>query len=339
MLTKPERLRAAFEREKVDRPPIAAWGHTFVEEWFPERLADAAVAQQAEFDWDFVKLQNRATAFAEALGGTFKPDPSGMDHPVELQPLVREARDLADVIDRARESALADELEEQLELVRLVRARLAADTPIIQSVFSPVSVLGYLVGGDVLGGNRARALELVRGGGQLVTEALDAISDMLARFVEASLAAGADGVYYAVIGYASDTHTTVEEYAERFLEHDRTVLAAASAGWANVLHLCGDRIHLEPMSALPHAALSWSVHDEGNPTIAEAAAVTPAAVATGMHRYHPIRDGSADEVAREAVEVLADAPERGFILAPGCSVSPWPTASTANLHAFRRAVR
>ena len=40
-----------------DRPPVGLWGHSFLDEWSPRRLAAATVAAQRRYGWDFVKEQ------------------------------------------------------------------------------------------------------------------------------------------------------------------------------------------------------------------------------------------------------------------------------------------
>ena len=68
-----ERVRAALAGEPVDRPPAAWWGHTYRDEWSPASLARVTVERQRRFGWDFVKLQPRATCFAEAFGSAYRP--------------------------------------------------------------------------------------------------------------------------------------------------------------------------------------------------------------------------------------------------------------------------
>jgi hypothetical protein len=50
-----------------------------------------------------------------------------------------------------------------------------------------------------------------------------------------------------------------------------------------------------------------------------------------LHRDHPIRTGSVDEVRREAAEAISQTSGRGHLLTPGCSVSPWPVDREDNI--------
>ena len=62
------RVERALQLDVADRPPAAAWGHTYREEWSPEQLARVTVDRARELGWDFVKFQPRASCFSEAFG-------------------------------------------------------------------------------------------------------------------------------------------------------------------------------------------------------------------------------------------------------------------------------
>src|SRR5690606_32806402 len=100
MITGQERVIAALAGEVIDRPPISAWGHDYEAEWFPHLFRDATIRTTRSFDWDWVKLQNRETCFAEDLGGIYRPDPSGQTFPITIQ-AVTDAAGWENVIERA----------------------------------------------------------------------------------------------------------------------------------------------------------------------------------------------------------------------------------------------
>ena len=67
-MTKRERVRAALAGESVDHVPASLWGHDFLREWSAEDLVAATLEAYRADDWDFIKLNPRATYFAEASG-------------------------------------------------------------------------------------------------------------------------------------------------------------------------------------------------------------------------------------------------------------------------------
>ena len=106
--------------------------------------------------------------------------------------------------------------------------------------------------------------------------------------------------------------------------------------WFNVLHLCGARIHFELASALDPHAVSWSVHDPGNPSLAEGRARSGRAVMGGLDREGTLVRGSPQTVVEEARAAASATDGAGLLLAPGCSVPP--EAPEENLRAVTRAL-
>ena len=51
-----ERVMAALRDEEVDRPPVSMWRHFFDDEVTAEGMAQAMLAFQQRFDWDFMKV-------------------------------------------------------------------------------------------------------------------------------------------------------------------------------------------------------------------------------------------------------------------------------------------
>jgi uroporphyrinogen decarboxylase len=66
VLSKRDRVEAALDGRKLDRIPVSAWEHLIPEEADDATFAKAQVAFFREFDWDWLKINNRATLFTEA---------------------------------------------------------------------------------------------------------------------------------------------------------------------------------------------------------------------------------------------------------------------------------
>src|SRR3712207_5943597 len=140
-----ERVRRALRGEQVGHAPLSFWGHDFFREWSPEQLAEYTVEFQRRHDFDFVKLNPRATHFSEAWGNTYdRPDTP------------RQPRLLGHVVHAAGDLAALEEIDpstgpfgEQLQALRLVLGELGGEVDVVQTVFSPLSVAGRLAGPDV----------------------------------------------------------------------------------------------------------------------------------------------------------------------------------------------
>src|SRR4029077_17175370 len=188
-----KRVEAAIAMGVCDRPPVSAWGHTYGEEWAPVDLAAVTVERAKQFGWDFVKFQPRASSFAEAFGSVYKPAGHRLKGPV------LESEAVAD-LDAWSNVALVNRkaLDDQVESIHLVAKDLGFAVPVIQTVFSPLTVAGYLVGK-----NSSRVVRELRKHPDLVRPAMDRIAEALIDFSKRSVAAGAAGIFYAISGYAS----------------------------------------------------------------------------------------------------------------------------------------
>jgi len=319
-----ERIRGTLAGERPDRPAAAWWGHTYREEWAAHDLARVTVERQREFGWDLVKLQPRACCFAQAFGSEYRADPAFREAPTLVRPAVPTIEDWADV---PAPDLSAPSLREQTDALRAVVEELGPGVPVIQTVFSPLTVAGYLAGED-----RPRAAQELLERPDVVTPALMRIADALADFVGESVEAGAAGVFYAVSGFASTDLLDADDYRRRVLPSDRRVLdAVPDSAWLNVLHLCGPRLSFGLAADLPSHVVSWSVHQPGNPSLAEGRSMAVRPVMGGIDHEGTMVSGSPSEVGAERAAAIADVDGVELIVAPGCSVPP--EAPEANLRA------
>src|SRR6266700_3087125 len=139
-MTGRKRVEAALAMSVTDRPPVGAWGHTYREEWSPEELAGITVERARRFGWDYVKFQPRASSFAEAFGSVYHPSGHRLRGPILIRPAVPNLDAWSSVAVANRKA-----LDDQVDSIRLVARELGPDVPVIQTVFSPVTVGGYLV--------------------------------------------------------------------------------------------------------------------------------------------------------------------------------------------------
>lgn len=323
-----ERVRAVVRLEPLDRPPAAWWGHTYAQEWSAEGLADATVARQRAYGWDLVKLQPRASCFAEAFGSEYRPSGDPATGPVLVRPAVADPDDWARI--PAADSGVRA-FADQVDALRTVVDELGPSVPVIQTVFSPLTVAGYLAGED-----RPRTAAELRGRRRGIEDALARIADGLADFAASSVRAGAAGIFLAVSDFASADLLSVSEYEDLALPHDLRVLASVPHdAWFNVLHLCGPRLNFGLASALETPALSWSVHDPGNPSLEDGRRRSGRAVMGGID-VQTLLEGAPEDVLEQGRSAVSSTGGAGLVLAPGCSAPP--AAPEENLRAILRAV-
>ncbi|TMC74125.1 MAG: hypothetical protein E6J18_00330, partial [Chloroflexi bacterium] len=285
------RVEAALAMGVADRPPVAAWGHTYREEWSPSELARVTVERARQFGWDFVKFQPRATCFAEAFGSVYKPAGHRLKGPVLVSTAVPDLEAWQSVAE-TNPKALLD----QVESLGLVVDDLGSGVPVIQTVFSPLTVAGYLVGKS-----KSRVVRELRKNPDLVRPALDRIADVLVEFAKRSVKSGAAGIFYAISGYASRDAMPEAVYRELVLPIDVGVLERLPReAWFNAVHLCGSNLNFGLAHDLPAQAVSWSVHNQGNPSLVEGRTMSGRAVMGGLGQRSSLLYGPPDEVEAEA---------------------------------------
>lgn len=311
------RIKTAMRLEKPDRPPFTWWGHTYLEEWEPETLAKVTVSRAQRYGWDFVKLQPRASVFAEAFGSEYRPSGNHKQAPVLVKAGVQSLDDWAKL---AEVDASHADFSDQVEAIGLVAGALGPGVPVVQTVFSPLTVAGHLIGSDAEG-----IVRQLLDHPDVVGPALDKIARALISFSVASVEAGGAGIFFAVSGYASRDLLSREDYQRLVLPSDKAVVAgfASGAAWLNILHLCGPRLNfdLAPSFGLP--VVSWSVHEDGNPSLAEGRDASGLAAMGGLGQKTTLAAGTPEDVLAEGRSALAGTDGRGVILAPGCSVAVW----------------
>ncbi|HET7467337.1 MAG TPA: uroporphyrinogen decarboxylase family protein [Candidatus Dormibacteraeota bacterium] len=326
-MTGRERVEAAIAFRLGDRPPVAAWGHTFKEEWTPAELARITVERARKFGWDWVKFQPRASCFAEAFGSVYRPSGHRLKAPVLEKVAVPDAESwqkLRLVNPKA--------LDDQVEAIGIVARELGPGVPVIQTVFSPLTVAGYLVGRS-----KSRVMRDLKKHGEVMQPALQRIADVLVDFSTRSVEAGAAGIFYAISGYASRDAMPEQVYRDLVLPLDVSVLSRMPRGaWFNVAHLCGSNLHFGLARDLPAEAISWSVHNQGNPTLAEGRRLSGKAVMGGLGQRSTLLYGPPPEIEAEVRRVVGETGGRGLLVAPGCSVPP--RAREANLAAMVAAI-
>lgn len=339
-------FRAVLDGTSTRSFLTSAWQHFVGREYDPRALADATIDFNRRWGWDWVKINPRAIYYSEVWGSVYDPADYAGVIPRLISPAIRDTGDLERIrpVDPRTEHTLA----EHLASARLIRQGLH-DRPVLQTVFSPLSVLYQLAGlplypGDVVAGSRTALnhRRLLTDDPRAAHAALGAIAGTLAGYIRLLLApleaggAGLDGVFYAITGTPNPQLTSPDAFDEFSRPYDHQVLEAAGDSTV-VLHTCGPRSHPEWFAHYPVDALHWDRFETGNPPL-DADLGNPAlTLVTGPHHELFATDstGSGVAAASQLQETLDTRPGRPFLLAPSCTV-PTP-ADDAALRRLRAA--
>jgi uroporphyrinogen decarboxylase len=240
---------------------------------------------------------------------------------------VHQAQDWLAITERPADRGA---LGEQIEAVRMLRSGLAAEVPLVETVFTPLAVLAEMV-------PEPGELKLHMGTHpSAVRAALEAVTATYERYVPRLLEAGADGIYLATTDWASRTWMSPAEYREWARPYDLRVLAKAAGAAFNVLHVCKPRNLLFEFHDYPVHAFSWDATHPSNPSLDQALARLPGAVMGGISHETALQAADPEAVLAELRRGMEQTGGRRWMVAPGCSIPP--TTPAANLKAVRTAL-
>jgi uroporphyrinogen decarboxylase len=327
-LTKRERVLAALAGEEVDRVPVSAWGHDYLREWTADGLAEATLEAYRRYDWDFIKVNPRASYYAEDWGCRYQASGRADAPPQTLAVAVKSAADLRRLrpLDPSRGA-----YGEQLAALRLIGDGLKGEAPFIQTVFSPLAVASRLAG------SHEPIRQYMEEAPTDLEAALGVIAETLAGYAHACLEAGADGLFFASVEWGSRNYISAEQYSRFGRPFDLQVLKAVQGASFNLLHVCRNNNMLADLLDYPVHAFHWATTGTDNPSLGDILARTDKAVMGGVSHDSTILSSRPEDVAAEARAAIEATGGRRFLLAPGCSIAP--TTPEGNLRAMIAAAR
>lgn len=307
-----ERLEASIQQQPTDRIPWALWRHFYDRETTASSLARAMLDWQTRNDFDLLKVNPRAQYHAEAWGNRYHYSGQPDVKPVIETAVVTTAGDWHNIDVKPPSTPAFDE---QLRALSEIRRGLRGAVPFVETIFCPISVAGYLAGGDV-----KVLLQHIHEDPAAVHGALQAITETFVAFVHEVLNAGASGIFFATGAWATYDTLTAAEYEAFGRPYDLRVLAAATGARVNVLHICRKNDMALRLLDYPAHVLNWAVTEEGNPSLGDVAdSVTGRAVAGGLSNN--ALTAADDSAALKELAMAADqARNRGLILAGNCSI-------------------
>lgn len=321
--THKERVEACINGETLGRAPVALWRHFPVDDQDSRSLAEASLQFQRTYDFDLVKVTPASSFCAKDWGVEDRWTGHTEGTRQYTKQVIKDPRDWErlPLLD-----ASAPHLARQLDCLRLIRAGLGPDTPLLQTVFSPLAQAKNLAGGETL-------IAHLRLYPEAVSRGLATIAETTRRFVEACLNAGIDGIFYA-IQHAQASLLSLEEYQTFGLPYDQKSVEPAAVLWCNLLHLHGRDIYFSLLESLDFQIVNW--HDrETYPSLAEAQMRFDGVVCGGMTQDTLVYEDQV-QVQFEAADALEQTGGKRFILGTGCVVPV--IASHGNILAARMSV-
>lgn len=319
-----QRLETCLNGGVEDGVPVALWRHFPVDDQEPETLAEAHIDFQRTYDFDLLKVTPASSYMAKDWG--IRDEWRGAQEGTReyTQYVIEDPEDWADlpVLDPHQGS-----LGSTLAALSTITGELGGSTPVIQTIFSPLSQAKNLVG-------RNQLMVHLRQYPGVLREGLRTITESTRRYIEAAQTTGIAGIFYAV-QHAQYGILSPAEYAEFGREYDLQLLEDLGDFWLNVLHLHGENIFFDQFVDYPVSIINW--HDQDTPpSLSQARSLFKGVVCGGLSRDKTMTLGTPDVVGAEAKQAIEITSGERFILGTGCVT--FTTTPRANLIAARQSV-
>jgi len=311
-----ERLQAAITGDPgLDRVPVALWRHFPVDDQSPETLAAATLNFQRTFDFDMIKVTPASSFCLRDWGVEDKWEGNPEGTRSYTKRIIKKPQDW----ERLRVLAPdAPHLSAQLTCLKFIRREVGTNTPILQTIFSPLAQAKNLAGSETL-------IMHLRKYPDSVMKGLEVIMDTTYRFILAALETDIDGIFYA-IQFAQAHMLTFEEFNRFAKPHDVRLLQAAVDLPFNMTHIHGTNIHFEAVARYPAEIINW--HDrETDWSLKEArsyfktlgtGSLSPAFC--GGISQNTIMLGNHADVRKEITDALQQTNRRRHIIGTGCVI-------------------
>ena len=324
-MTKKERIDMALAGQPVDRIPASFWRHFYEYEDTARGLADAMLLFQENYDWDFMKVNPRASYHSEDWGSPYRFYKDGITKPERLDYPVKKLSDLDKItpLNPLKTPVLKD----HIDALHYIKKGLPKNMYFIMTVFTPISIVGYMAE------SRDKFQEYLQEDPKLVKKAIEAVTVTFEKFVEEALNVGISGLFYATTYWGTYERLTDNQYDEFSRPYDMRLLEKVKDCPFNVLHVCKSKNMLKKLANYPVKAFNWDASDSTNLNLWEGKEILGKTVIGGINHQETLSEGTSEECIKEADQVLKNMGTTGWILGAGCTFSP--TAPSDNLKALR----
>ena len=313
-MTRRERVMAALAGKPVDRVPVSAWAHFFEKESPVDVFVKSMLDFQEKYDWDFMKIHSPFQYHLEDWGSVYTQSGKPGEWPVCVNYPIKEAADWKKlkVLDPHR-GALGD----MLDAVKKIKVGLKGEVPFIMTVFSPMMIANQLAGFNA---GRTDFKKYYDSNRNLLAGALEVITETFCLFVTELKRIGVDGLFFAT-KEANDDFMTALEYQSFARPFDERILDVVSDCPFNMLHVCGDKIHLKEMADYPVTMIHWDAFTGHNPNYRDGKEIVQdrVAIGGGPNRV-AMTKATTEKVKKDLKKTMEESDEHHFLLGPGCSV-------------------
>lgn len=315
---KQERLKALLAGEAVHPPVASFFGHKHDEEQNPRTLVAHLLRYNRQNDWDFIKVQSRATYYGEAWGCPHEYD--SKTGPVMVGHIVHQTGDYYQLQPVDVTQGVFDE---HVQVARGLAAELKGSVPHVHTVFSPLTILNRLGGAQRrTEGETSRLVHEMETAPDAVRHGLEVVTRSLEDYVRQLIRAGGDGIFITTTAWDAD-HLDAPAYRLWAEPYERRLyeVARAEGAWLNIIHACRAHTHFDIVKDYPVEIISYDALSGRNPGLADALQRTDKVLWSGIS-VDALQRNDREQLVREIEEAGRVSGWRRLALGPTCAVPP-----------------
>ncbi len=301
-----ERIEKVLSGDITDRVPFALWRHFPVDDQSAEPLVRATIAFQELYQFDLVKV-TPASSFCLKDWGAEDRWNGNMEGTRDYTKRVIQTPE-----DWPRLASLDPTkgyLGAQIQVLESLIPALGSDTPVLQTIFSPLAQAKNLVGGEQLLVHMRKYPDSLHAG-------LKKITETTVNFLRTASQTGIAGIFYAV-QHAQFELLSREEFLAFGKRYDLQILNELNHLWLNMVHLHGKQVMFAEVADYPVQIINWHDRDTA-PALSEAATQFPGILCGGLSRWSSMVLGGPEEIDKEARDAIQQTGGRRLILGTGC---------------------
>jgi uroporphyrinogen decarboxylase len=310
-MTSRERIYRAIQGKSVDRIPFSLWRHFPLKDKTAEGLARATINFQKKFGFDLLKVTPASGYFLEAFGArlVYRKDKEGRQKGTRevIESPIKNSKDWLRlrVLDVKK-----DILGRELKAIKLISKEIRKETPIVQTIPNPLTIVRGLAGDDWIEHLREKPGDLEVG--------LSIISETVIKFAKANLESGADGIFFFT-QVASYDFLTEKEYRSFGSKYDLEILKELKSKTdLLILHIHGLNIMFNILKDYPVQIINW--HDrKTKPSLKEAQEKFKGAVLGGIEEW-TLAEEKVEKVKTQVKDAISQTNGRRLIIGPGCVI-------------------
>ena len=299
-------IKKSFKAKPTEKVAYAVWKHFPEFDKSPESLFEAQMSFQNKFDSDILKISVSGRAFASDFGtevGGYDPVSGsriGVKYPIET---------LEDWWNVKKIDVTKGEFGKQINAMKLIHREVEGKIPTMMTVFSPLMVASEI---------DRNVVSHYRKDPHSVGEQFKIIITAMTEFTNASLDAGADGIFLATQHF-NDRLTDEERMELEFRPLKSLIKKTLNKNNFVVLHLHGDKPDYKLATKLPIDAINW--HDQQTtPSLSEAREIFKGGLLGGLNAESWKDISNPIDVSSLITSVYESFEGSGLIISPGCVI-------------------